>query len=125
MAWCDQEAVLAHPAIGVFLTHCGWNSTLESLCGGVPMVCWPFFAEQPTNCRYICDEWGVGLEIEGEVKRGTVEKLVREAMEGEKGMEMRRRALEWKEKARRATELGGSSRANLDKLMRDLVQTKV
>ncbi|XP_020672407.1 7-deoxyloganetin glucosyltransferase-like isoform X1 [Dendrobium catenatum] len=125
VAWCDQEAVLAHPAIGVFLTHCGWNSTLESLCNGVPMVCWPFFAEQPTNCRYICEEWGVGLEIEGEVKREMVAKLVREAMEGEKGMEMKRRALEWKEKARRATEPGGSSYANVEKLTRDLVQTKV
>ncbi|XP_020586722.1 7-deoxyloganetin glucosyltransferase-like [Phalaenopsis equestris] len=125
VAWCDQEAVLAHPAIGVFLTHCGWNSTLESLCEGVPMVCWPFFAEQPTNCRYVCEEWGVGLEIKGEVKKDGVEKLVREAMEGEKGMEMKRRALEWKEKATRAMEPGGSSFANLEKLVRDLVHMKV
>lgn len=89
------------------------------------MVCWPFFAEQPTNCRYICEEWGFGLEIEGEVKRERVEKLVREAMEGEKGREMKRRALEWKEKARTATEPGGSSYANIEKLMKDLVQTNV
>ncbi|MED6194943.1 hypothetical protein PIB30_033356 [Stylosanthes scabra] len=62
--WCPQEQVLAHPSIGVFLTHCGWNSTLESICGGVPMICWPFFAEQQTNCRFCNKEWGNGLEIE-------------------------------------------------------------
>ncbi|GLT72925.1 hypothetical protein SLA2020_448190 [Shorea laevis] len=47
VSWCPQEQVLAHPSIGVFLTHCGWNSMLESIC--VPVICWPFFAEQQTN----------------------------------------------------------------------------
>jgi hypothetical protein len=61
--WCLQEAALAHEALGVFLTHAGWNSTLESICAGVPMLSWPFFAEQQTNCRYKRTEWGVGMEI--------------------------------------------------------------
>nr|UYE91544.1 putative glycosyltransferase [Anoectochilus roxburghii] len=124
VAWCDQEAVLAHPAIGVFLTHCGWNSTLESLWEGVPMVCWPYFAEQATNCHYICRVWGVGLEIEGEVRRELLEKLLREAMEGNKAAEMKRMAMEWKQSARMAIEPGGSSYVNLEKLMIDLTEAK-
>ncbi|XP_020594762.1 7-deoxyloganetin glucosyltransferase-like [Phalaenopsis equestris] len=116
-AWCVQEEVLGHGAVGVFLTHCGWNSTVESICGGVPMICWPFFAEQQTNCRYVCGEWGLGVEIEGEVRREKVEGIVREVMEGEKGREMRVRAREWKERGRRAAEIGGSSSEGLERLV--------
>ncbi|GAV63597.1 LOW QUALITY PROTEIN: UDPGT domain-containing protein, partial [Cephalotus follicularis] len=74
-SWCPQEQVLNHPAIGSFLTHSGWNSTIESVCGGVPMISWPFFAEQQTNCRYCCTEWGIGMEINNDVRRDEVERL--------------------------------------------------
>nr|DAD21985.1 TPA_asm: hypothetical protein HUJ06_023448 [Nelumbo nucifera] len=102
-SWCPQEQVLNHPSIGAFLTHNGWNSTIESICGGVPMICWPFFAEQQTNCRYVCTEWGMGMEIDSNVKRDEVESLVKQIMEGEKGKEMKKRTLEWKKKAEEAT----------------------
>ncbi|KAF2294108.1 hypothetical protein GH714_007552 [Hevea brasiliensis] len=116
-SWCPQEQILKHPAIGGFLSHMGWNSTLDSMCGGVPMVCWPFFAEQQTNCWFACNEWGVGMEIDNDVKRDEVVKLVRELMDGKKGKEMRRQAMDWKTKAEEATRPGGSSQRNLDQLI--------
>ena len=119
--WCPQEAVLRHEAVGVFLTHSGWNSTLESLCAGVPMLCWPFIADQQTNCRYKCAEWGVAMEIGHDVRREAVEGKIREAMDGEKGKEMRRRAAEWREAAVRATRPGGGSYASLEKLVNDVL----
>ncbi|CAA7027261.1 unnamed protein product [Microthlaspi erraticum] len=114
-SWCPQEKVLSHPAIGGFLTHCGWNSTLESLCGGVPMICWPFFAEQQTNCKFCCDEWEVGMEIGGDVRREEIETVIRELMDGDKGKKMRAKAEEWRRLAEEATEHKlGSSVVNLE-----------
>ncbi|CAI9765375.1 unnamed protein product [Fraxinus pennsylvanica] len=118
ISWCPQEQVLKHPAIGGFLTHSGWNSTIESIGGGVPVICWPFFAEQQTNCRYSCVEWDMGMEIDNNVKRDEVEKLVKELMDGEKGKKMKEKAMEWKRKAEEATVPGGSSYMNFENLVK-------
>ncbi|KAL3724051.1 hypothetical protein ACJRO7_036121 [Eucalyptus globulus] len=123
--WCPQERVLRHPSVGGFLTHCGWNSMLESICGGVPVLCWPFFAEQQTNCFYSKNEWGIGMEIDNSVRREEVEKLVRELMDGEKGKAMKKKAVEWKRKAEEATELGGSSYENLETLLSHVLVKKL
>ncbi|KAL2468115.1 UDP-glycosyltransferase 85A2 [Forsythia ovata] len=116
--WCPQEKVLSHPSIGGFLTHSGWNSTLESIGSGVPMICWPFFAEQQTNCWFSCTKWGIGMEIDSDVKRDEVKILVKELMIGEKGKEMKEKALEWKKLAQDSSKYShGSSYKNLEKLI--------
>ncbi|EFH65441.1 hypothetical protein ARALYDRAFT_476994 [Arabidopsis lyrata subsp. lyrata] len=113
--WCSQEKVLSHPAIGGFLTHCGWNSTLESLFAGVPMICWPFFADQLTNRKLCCDNWGIGIEIGEEVKRERVEAVVKDLMDGEKGMRLREKVVEWRCMAEEASAPPlGSSYANFE-----------
>ncbi|KAM3197125.1 hypothetical protein ACQJBY_072669 [Aegilops geniculata] len=120
-SWCPQQEVLNHPAVGAFLTHSGWNSTLESMCGGVPVISWPFFADQQTNCRYQCNEWGVGMEIDNNVQREAVAGLITELMDGEKGKQMRKWAEEWREKAIMAAKPGGSTHRNFDELVRDVL----
>lgn len=121
VGWCPQERVLSHASVGGFLTHCGWNSTLESICHGVALICWPFFADQQTNCLFSCEKWGIGMEIDGDVKREKVEEVVRELMEGKKGREMRVKAMDLKMKAQVATDFGGSSYCNFEKLVNDLM----
>ncbi|KAF8739380.1 hypothetical protein HU200_013864 [Digitaria exilis] len=98
-SWCPQEQVLRHPAVGCFVTHSGWNSTCESLAAAVPMVCWPGFADQYTNCKYACDVWGVGVRLGAVVRGEQVASHVREVMGSE---EMRRR---WRPPAQEGVDL--------------------
>lgn len=123
-SWCPQEEVLSHPAVAFFLNHCGWNSTLESIWAGVPMLCWPFFAEQQTNCHYICEEWGMGVEVDHEVERGKIERVVKDVMEGEKGKEMKDKALEWKRKANKAIGVGGSSYEDFARFIKEILKVE-
>lgn len=118
--WCSQVEVLSHSSLGCFLTHCGWNSTLESLVLGVPVVAFPQWMDQMTNAKLIEDVWKIGLRVDHEVNEdGIVEgNEIRRCLEvvmgsGEKGEELRRNAKKWKELAREAVKEGGSSEKNL------------
>ncbi|GJN25026.1 hypothetical protein PR202_gb12808 [Eleusine coracana subsp. coracana] len=90
VTWAPQKQVLAHSAIGAFWTHCGWNSMLESLCEGVPMIVQPCFADQMVTARYVTHQWRVGLEVGEVVERASVAKAVRKVMAGEDGAQTTR-----------------------------------
>ncbi|KFK33999.1 hypothetical protein AALP_AA5G088500 [Arabis alpina] len=104
--WAPQKEVLAHPAVGGFWSHCGWNSTLESIGEGVPMICRPFSTDQKVNARYLECVWRIGIQVEGELKREVVERVVKRLMVDEEGEEMRKRAVILKEKLRASVKDG-------------------
>ncbi|KQJ92337.1 cyanidin 3-O-rutinoside 5-O-glucosyltransferase [Brachypodium distachyon] len=121
VAWCDQAAVLAHPAVGCFVTHCGWNSTLEAAAHGVPVVAAPGMFDQPTNAFLAEQEWGAGVRVEkekedeGGVFAGAeLARCVQVVMgDGGRGMEIRGRAQALKEIARKAAADGGPAEKSL------------
>ncbi|XP_059659978.1 UDP-glycosyltransferase 74F2-like [Cornus florida] len=126
VSWCPQLEVLAHKAIGCFVTHCGWNSTLEALSFGVPMVAMPQWSDQSTNAKYVADVWGMGLKAKlnekGIVRGSEVEDCIREVIEGEGGEEIRRNAVKWRELAKEAVD-GGSSDRNIGMFVAELVNS--
>lgn len=121
-SWAPQVAVLCHEATGGFLSHCGWNSTLESMVHGVPMIAWPLYAEQKMNATMLTEEVGVAVKPaarDGErvIRREEIERVVRLVMEGEEGKIMRRRAKELQESAEKALVYGGSSYESLTRVV--------
>ncbi|KAI7739961.1 hypothetical protein M8C21_004174 [Ambrosia artemisiifolia] len=117
--WAPQEEVLAHGAVGGFLTHSGWNSTLESVIEGVPMICWPYFLDQQVNSRFVGEVWKLGLDMKDTCDRVIVEKTVRELMEDRKD-EFRKSADEMAKFAKQCLMEGGSSYGNLERLVKDI-----
>lgn len=73
-SWLPQEQVMKHHAVGVFLTHSSWNSTIESITSDVPVICRPFFVKQQMKCKYYRVEWEIRMEI---IKRDELEELIR------------------------------------------------
>lgn len=128
--WAPQVSILSHKAIGGFLTHCGWNSTLEGVSAGVPMITWPMSAEQFYNEKLIDQVLRIGVRIgvkvmvdEVMVRRERVKEAVEELMgEGEEGGERRKRAKELGEMANRAIEGGGSSYLSLTLVIDHIMQ---
>ncbi|TKY50237.1 UDP-glycosyltransferase 74E2 [Spatholobus suberectus] len=124
VTWCSQLKVLAHEAIRCFVTHCGWNSTLETLCLGVPTVAIPYWSDQSTNAKLMVDVWKMGIRAPVDdkkvVRREALKHCIREIMESEKGKEMKSNAIQWKTLAIEAIGEGGSSRKNILEFMNNL-----
>lgn len=92
--WSDQAGILNHPSVGGFLSHCGWNSCIESITNGVPIIAWPLYAEQRQNATMLTEELGVAvkpkvLPTKKVVEREEIEKLVRSVMQYEEGKDLR------------------------------------
>ncbi|XP_040385489.1 anthocyanidin 3-O-glucosyltransferase 2-like [Oryza brachyantha] len=126
--WAPQKEILAHRAVGGFVTHCGWNSTLEALWHGVPLVPWPLYAEQHLNAFELVAVMGVAVAMEVDRKRDNfvevaeLERAVRCLMDdgSELGRKAREKTTEAKAACRNAVEEDGSSYMALQKLTKQM-----
>ncbi|KAL6839411.1 hypothetical protein ACP4OV_030681 [Aristida adscensionis] len=134
--WVPQRSVLAHRAVGGFVSHSGWNSVMESLAAGKPLLAWPMIAEQQLNARHVADIVGAGVRIRTKagglaavdvVGRAEVEAKVRALMDadGEAGRRTRARAAWARLEAKSAVSDGGSSRVALQELVDELRRSYV
>ncbi|XP_022857144.1 UDP-glycosyltransferase 74F2-like [Olea europaea var. sylvestris] len=125
VSWCPQLEVFAHKAIGCFITHCGWNSTLEALSLGVPMVGMPQWTDQSTNAKFVKNVWKVGVKarqnMKGIVEQTEIISCIKNIMEGDSAEEIRKNAKKWKEFAREAVDEGGSSDKHIENFVSSLI----
>ncbi|GLJ04806.1 hypothetical protein SUGI_0003970 [Cryptomeria japonica] len=123
--WCCQVEVLSHPSVGVFMSHCGWNSTLDGLSLGVPVLTLEIWTDQPTNAKCLADVWKTGLRMrkreDGIVTRDEIQRCLRIAFESEQGKQLKTNALRWKELATSTCSEGGSSDINLKQFIQEII----
>ncbi|KAH7544882.1 UDP-glycosyltransferase 43 [Ziziphus jujuba] len=125
--WVPQVTILAHQAIGGFVSHCGWNSILESLWYGVPIATWPIYAEQQLNALEMVKELGLAVELRLDYREGRDDLIPAEELErGIKGLmkddaRVREKVKEMREKSRMTLMENGSSLQYLGALVKDLM----
>ncbi|MED6144963.1 UDP-glycosyltransferase [Stylosanthes scabra] len=135
--WAPQLLILSHPSIGGFLTHCGWNSTIEAICAGVPMLTWPLFADQFPNEKLVAKVlkvgvivgvkspmlWGKEEEIGVMVKKEDIKIAIEKFMDenNTECEERRERVRKLAEMAKISVEEGGSSHTNLTMFIQDIL----
>ncbi|XP_059643612.1 anthocyanidin 3-O-glucosyltransferase 5-like [Cornus florida] len=122
--WAPQVEVLSHPSLGGFLSHCGWNSSLESIVNGVPLIAWPLYSEQRLNATVLTEELGVAvrprvLPTKEVVGREEIEKMVRTVIECKEGKVMREKMKEIKYNAEKALKKDGCSYNSLCEVIKD------
>lgn len=121
VSWCSQLEVLAHRGIGCFVTHCGWNSTIEALSFGVPVVAMPQFLDQYVDAHFFEHVWCAGVRPEADAKGlvsgEEISKCIEEIMVGDKGKVIKDNAIRWKELAKEAVDEGGSSDKHIEEIV--------
>ncbi|XP_054804314.1 UDP-glycosyltransferase 83A1-like [Prosopis cineraria] len=119
VGWSPQRKILTHSSVACFISHCGWNSTMESVSNGVPILCWPHFADQFLNKSYVCDVWNVGMDLEQD-RRGIItsseirNKIEQVLNDGD----LKERSKLLKKKVLNGIRQGGSSSNNLDSFIK-------
>ncbi|XWS58756.1 hypothetical protein CRYUN_Cryun08bG0061300 [Craigia yunnanensis] len=133
--WAPQVLILSHPAIGTLVTHCGWNSTVEGISAGVPLITWPLFADQFANEKLVVQILKIGVKVGVEeplmwveeektrvlVKEENVEEAIERLINGE-GKGRRKRAKKLREMTKKAVDMGGSSHLNITQLIQHIMQ---
>lgn len=120
--WCSQIKVISHPAIGGFLSHCGWNSVLESIWCSVPLICFPLFTDQFTNRKLVVNDWKIGINLTDEesITREEVAEKIKRLMRGKSSEELRNAVKEVRSRLENALETDGSSHRNFNLFIEDL-----
>ncbi|CAM0873231.1 unnamed protein product [Alopecurus aequalis] len=121
--WAPQLEILAHGATAAFMSHCGWNSTLESLSHGKPILAWPMHSDQPWDAELLCKYLRVALLVRPYEKHAevvpadTIREVIHEVMLSQNGIEMRQRAKVLGEAVRASVTEGGSSSQDMDQFV--------
>ncbi|KAE8692510.1 UDP-Glycosyltransferase superfamily protein [Hibiscus syriacus] len=133
--WAPQVLILSHPAVGGFLTHCGWNSTIEGVSAGIPLITFPLGADQFCNEKLVVQILKIGVSLRADIptaiytekygfklKKEQVQNAIHQLMdEGDEGIERRKRAKEFGVMAKKAAEVGGSSYLNMTMIIQDII----
>ncbi|KAH7415879.1 hypothetical protein KP509_14G064200 [Ceratopteris richardii] len=128
VSWAPQIRILSHPSLGAFFSHCGWNSTLEAVTHGVPILCFPYFYDQFINAKYVVEVWEIGLLFisklslgeKGVVEREEIERLFKVMLEGEQSQKFQKNAIQLREAGRRTNLEGGTTYNNIKSLLKML-----
>ncbi|EFJ06744.1 hypothetical protein SELMODRAFT_448700 [Selaginella moellendorffii] len=126
VSWAPQLRVLAHPSMGAFLTHCGWNSVQESIANGIPMLGWPYGGDQITNSKFVVEDWKIGVRfsktvVQGLIGRAEIEDGIKKVMDSDEGKKMKERVENLKILARKAMDKEhGKSFRGLQAFLEDL-----